>query len=390
MYYLRTLERSTNKYSRVKFSEVIGQENIKARLLKMVADEKVPHALLLNGAMGRGTLALAIAFASYLLGEREEGTEAHTQAMLAKFQHPDLHFIFPVIRPTGTPADKKITSDDFLPQWIELLLESPYFTFEEWLSRMRADTQQAIIPAAEGDIIHHKLSLKSSQGGYKVCVLWLPERMHESFANKMLKLLEEPWARTMFILVSEEAQELMETIRSRTQLIEVKRIDDESLRAALTEQREVSEDAVETVLRMAHGDLLKAIELLDSESEKREFHEFFVALMRLAYQRDIRSMKQWTDDIAKMGREKQRRLLKYFSEQIRENFMYNYSQRELVYMTKEEEAFSKNFARFINETNVLDFQQRVDNMIIAIGQNANAKIQFFDLALQTCALIRRK
>ena len=172
--------------------------------MQMVADEKVPHALMLCGPAGCGKLAVALAMASYLLGDRDESANANAAAMLAKFQHPDLHFVYPVIRPAGTSSEKKITSDDFTRQWTSLLTETAYFSFEEWLNRMEAVNQQAQIFAAEGDVITHKLSLKSSQGGYKVCLIWLPERMHTTFANKILKLLEEPPAQTVFILVSEE------------------------------------------------------------------------------------------------------------------------------------------------------------------------------------------
>ncbi len=374
----------------MKFSEVIGQQEAKSRLLKMVEEERVPHALLLAGATGYGSLALAIAFASYLLGEREEGSDAHSEAMLRTFQHPDLHFIFPVVRPPKTPQDRKITSDDYLRQWTTLLLATPYFSFEEWLSQMNAENQQAQIYTAEGDIIAHKLSLKASQGGYKVCIMWLPERMNDVFANKMLKLLEEPPTQTVFILVSEEPQKLLPTIRSRTQRIDVKRISDEDLQEALVLRRGIEEHVAKEVARSARGNWLSAIEFLDSQSEKREFHDLFVDIMRIAYKRDPKAMKTWTEGVVTFGREKQRRFLSYFSEQVRENFTYNFSRPEMVYLSQDEEAFSRNFARFINEKNVASFQALIDRTMAAIGQNANPKMQFFDFALQITALIKRK
>lgn len=374
----------------MKFSEVIGQHEISKRMMQMVADEKVPHALMLCGPAGCGKLAVALAMASYLLGDRDESANANAAAMLAKFQHPDLHFVYPVIRPAGTSSEKKITSDDFTRQWTSLLTETTYFSFEEWLNRMEAVNQQAQIFAAEGDVITHKLSLKSSQGGYKVCLIWLPERMHTTFANKILKLLEEPPAQTAFILVSEEPHLLLETIRSRVQRIDLRRIDDEDIEKALMAKRGLDAGNAHRITRIANGNWLKAKEMLDASNENNQFLDMFIMLMRMAYARNTKGMKKWTDTVSAFGREKQRRMLKYFSLQVRENFMTNFGNPQLTYQTEEEETFSKNFARFINEANVIEIQELIDHTIRAIGQNANAKMQFFDFALKMIVLIIKK
>ena len=358
--------------------------------MQMVADEKVPHALMLCGPAGCGKLAVALAMASYLLGDRDESANANAAAMLAKFQHPDLHFVYPVIRPAGTSSEKKITSDDFTRQWTSLLTETTYFSFEEWLNRMEAVNQQAQIFAAEGDVITHKLSLKSSQGGYKVCLIWLPERMHTTFANKILKLLEEPPAQTVFILVSEEPHLLLETIRSRVQRIDLRRIDDEDIEKALMTKRGLNAGNAHRITRIANGNWLKAKEMLDASNENNQFLDMFIMLMRMAYARNTKGMKKWTDTVSAFGREKQRRMLKYFSLQVRENFMTNFGNPQLTYQTEEEETFSKNFARFINEANVIEIQELIDHTIRAIGQNANAKMQFFDFALKMIVLIIKK
>ena len=374
----------------MKFSEVIGQHEISKRMMQMVADEKVPHALMLCGPAGCGKLAVALAMASYLLGDRDESANANAVAMLAKFQHPDLHFVYPVIRPAGTSSEKKITSDDFTRQWTSLLTETAYFSFEEWLNRMEAVNQQAQIFAAEGDVITHKLSLKSSQGGYKVCLIWLPERMHTTFANKILKLLEEPPAQTVFILVSEEPHLLLETIRSRVQRIDLRRIDDEDIEKALMAKRGLDAGNAHRITRIANGNWLKAKEMLDASNENNQFLDMFIMLMRMAYARNTKGMKKWTDTVSAFGREKQRRMLKYFSLQVRENFMTNFGNPQLTYQTEEEETFSKNFARFINEANVIEIQELIDHTLRAIGQNANAKMQFFDFALKMIVLIIKK
>lgn len=374
----------------MKFSSVIGQDDIKQRLLQMIEDDKVPHALMFCGPTGYGTLALALALASRLLGEREEGTSPNVQAMLSKFQHPDLHFVFPVIRPKGTPSDRKITSDDFIRQWTQQLQQSAYISFEEWLGSMEAENQQAQIPTAEGDVVAHKLSLMSSQGGYKICIIWLPERMNVSFANKILKILEEPPQKTMFIMATEEPNALLETIRSRVQRIDVKRISDDAIADALVRQRGLETATAQRIARISIGNWLTALGFLDTGNEKSQFHDMFKMLMRMAYQRNTKGMKKWAETVATFGREKQRRMLTYFSSQVRENFMYNFQQSELVYMTEEEEDFSRNFARFINEANVIEIQELIDHTIRAIGQNANPKMQFFDFALKMIVLIIRK
>lgn len=373
----------------MKFSEVIGQQDAKQRLMRMVADGKVPHAMMLCGSAGYGTLPLAMAMASYLLGEREDNTNANVSAMLAKLQHPDLHFVYPVIRPAGTPSDRKITSEDFTRQWSEMLLASPYFSFEEWLDKMNAANQQAQIFAAEGDKLTHKLSLKSSQGGYKVCVMWLPERMHPTFANKILKLLEEPPTMTVFIMVSEEPHLLLETIRSRVQRIDIKRIDNEEIEKSLIQKRGLDADTAQRMTRIASGNWLKACEYLDASNENNQFLDMFIMLMRMAYSRNTKGMKKWSETVAAFGREKQKRMLKYFSVQFRENFMSNFQNPELVYQTQDEENFSVKFARFINEANIIEIQELIDKTIRAIGQNASAKMQFFDYALNMIVLIRR-
>jgi DNA polymerase III subunit delta' len=374
----------------MKFSEIIGQEDTVARLRQMAEENRMPHALMLTGASGYGTLPLALALASWLLGEREEGTSTNVEAMLKKFRHPDLHFVYPVIRPTGTPSGRDITSDDFASEWQELLFRSPFFTFEEWLTAMKTENQQAQIFAAEADLLIHKLSLKSSQGGYKVCIMWLPERMNVAFANKILKLLEEPPSQTVFLLVSEEPQKLLETIRSRVQRIDVKRISDQAIKSALMSRRGLDDATAERVTHVACGNWLRATDFLDTGNENREFHGMFVMLMRFAYQRNTMGMKKWADAVASYGREKQKRLLKYMASQVRENFMYNFCDPQLVYMTEEEEQFSKNFARFVNENNVVEMLNLIDKTMRAIGQNANAKMQFFDFALKTIVLIVRK
>ena len=367
------------------FEQVIGQQEVRQRLQQMVSEDRLPHALMLCGPMGCGKMALALGFAVQLLSRT-----ANDEAMLRKLEHPDLHFTYPTIKLPSMSADHKPVSDDFAHEWHELIMAGPFFTMNEWLEMMGGENQQAIITAGESDELIRKLSLKSSQGGYKVSLIWLPERMNIECANKILKLLEEPPSQTVFIMVCEEPDKLLETIRSRVQRIDVKKIADEDVRQALMDKRGLAEDVAQRISRMANGSWLKALEMLSADSENELFLDMFQTLMRLAYQRKVKDLKTWSERMAAMGREKQKRFLDYFLRLVRENFMYNFQQEELCYMTQREEDFARNFARFINEANILPITDLINKAIRDIGQNANAKIVFFDLALQMIVLLIQK
>ena len=349
-------------------------------MLQLVSERRLPHALMLCGPAGSGKLALATAFACYLLKQGEGSKE----------QHPDLHFTYPTIKLPSMSADHKTVSVDFAREWHELIKRGLYFSMDDWMQAMGGENQQAIITAGESDDLVHRLSLKSSYGGYKVSVIWLPERMNIECANKMLKLLEEPPQQTVFVMVCQEPDKLLETIRSRVQRVDVKKIDDESVKQALMERRGLSEADATRVARRANGNWLKALEEIETGSEKDLFLDMFKLLMRLAYQRKIRELRQWAETMSGMGREKQKRFLEYFLQLVRENFMYNFHNEELCYMTQDEEDFARNFARFINEANVIPISKLADRALRDIGQNANAKIVFFDFALQMIMLLIQK
>lgn len=378
----------------MKFSDVIGQDEVKQRLRQMVAEERVPHALMFCGPQGSGKMALALAFASYLLCDnRADGDSCGgcQQCLMAeRLSHPDLHFSYPVIRPSGTGSEHKMSSEDFAAEWREMLLQGPYFTMDKWLAAMGAANQQALMGVGESDLLLKRLSLKSSQGGYKVVVMWLPERMNGECANKILKLLEEPPQQTVFVMVCEEPGRLLDTIRSRAQRIDIRRIDDGAIERALVERRGIDAEAARRLARAAGGSWLAALDELDADSEKRQFLDMFISLMRLAYMRKIKDLRKWSDTAAALGREKQRRMLAYFLRLVRENFMYNFHNPQLCYMTRDEENFARNFAPYINEANVLEMSALMNTAIRDIGQNANAKIVFFDMATNIIVSLIRK
>ena len=365
------------------FNDTIGQEACKERLLQMTREGRLPHAIMLCGPQGVGKKALAIAFASYLLGE--------DNAMVKRLEHPDLHFTYPTIKLPSMGSDHKPVSDDFAHEWHELLTTvGPYFTMDEWMTAMGGENQQAVITAGESEDLVRKLSLKSSQGGYKVSIIWLPERMNIECANKLLKLIEEPPLQTVFLMVSEEPDKLLETIRSRVQRIDVKKLPAETICQALIERRSIDEQQAQRISRLANGSWLKALQELQVGTENEQFLDLYIALMRLAYQRKIRDLRKWSETLAAFGREKQKRFLQFFLRMTRECFMYNFHKSDLVYMTEEEEKFAQNFARFVNEANILPLYDLTNRAIRDIGQNANAKIVFFDFTLQTIVLLLQK
>ena len=377
------------------FSDVIGQDAVSNRLVQMVKEDRLPHALLFCGPEGTGKMALAMAFACYLLAGDETADAVPTsvsnaRAMLRQWEHPDLHFSYPTIKLPGMSSEHQPVSSDFAKEWHALIMQGSYFTMNQWMKQMGATTQQAIITGAESDELARVLALKSSQGGYKVAIIWRPERMNLTSANKLLKLLEEPPQGTVFLMVSEEPEKLLETIVSRTQRIDVKRIDDEAVEQALIARRGIDADAAHRIARIAHGSWLKALESLDTGNESRKFLNMFQMLMRLCYLRNVKDLKRWSEVTAGYGREKERRMLVYFQQQVRENFMFNFRNPELNYMTLEEENFAKNFARFINEANVIEINELFQRAGRDIGQNANAKIVLYDMALKLIVLLLKK
>ena len=369
----------------VTFRDIIGQQEISERLRTLADENRLPHALMLCGPDGCGKMALAIALATYVLNS---GTYK-----VRGISHPDLHFTFPTIKLKKWNSEYKPISDDFIENWREMLTPegseevNAYFSLADWMEAMKGERQQAVITVGEANELIKRLSMKSNQGGWKVSIIWLPERMNLECANKMLKLIEEPPTQTLFILVCREPEKLLETIRSRVQRFDVKPIAYADMVGALETRQSLAPEDAERVARLAGGNWLAAIEELKYDNENHLFFDYFVNLMRKVYMRDVKDLKRWAESVAALGREEQKRLLTYFLRMIREAFMYNFHQKELTYMTEEEEKFCQKFAKFINEGNVLGFQELFQTAIRDIGQNANAKIVFFDITMKAAVLI---
>ena len=388
------------------FSEVIGQERTKEHLRQMVQEDKIPHALMFCGPSGAGKLPLALAFASYLLCEHQAPASHEASMfdgmlddaplpepcgqcpacrMVADWAHPDLHFSFPVYKKKSSDAT---ISDDYLPQWREQLKQNVYFDTEIWLSDIKAENQQIMHYVHESDALQRKLALKASQGGRRVVVLWLPERMNAEMANKLLKLIEEPPSHTHFLLVSEDPDNVLGTIQSRVQRIQVPALSEEEIRQALIEHHGLQEEQAQSLAHVAQGSYTEAIKRLQSGSEEQMFFDLFVQLMRQGYTRQIKELREWSNLVSDLGRERQKRMLEYWQRLLRENFIYNFHRPELSYLTKEEQNFSVRFSPFINEKNVVGFMDELSDAQRDISQNVSARMVFFDLALKTIIYLK--
>lgn len=371
------------------FKDIIGQEEAKQKFILEVKEGRIPHAQLLCGPEGTGKLPLAIAYARYLCCTDKGETDAcgHCPSCIKfdKLVHPDLHFVFPVVKKKGS---KEVVSDDYIAEWRKLVLSTPYFSLNHWLAEMEAENQQAQIYTKESDEILRKLSLKSSEGGYKAVIIWLPEKMNQECSNKLLKLLEEPPAMTVFLLVSRNPEMILPTILSRTQRFHIRRIREEDIREMLIHRYGLQEQDAQNIAHTAGGSFLKALETIHLSEDNKLFFELFVNLMRLSYQRKVREMKLWSEQVAAMGREKQKSFLEYCQRMIRENFIYNFRNRNLIYMNSNEINFSSRFAPFVNEQNIHGIMDELSEAQMHIEQNVNPKMVFFDFSLKMIVLLK--
>jgi len=383
------------------FSEIIGQQDIKSRLVRTVVEQRIPHAQLLRGPSGVGKLALAIAYAQYICCENRTATDScgtcPSCVKYKKMAHPDLHFVFPVIKPTGKSS---VVCDDFITEFRSMVLQSPYFGVNEWYANISGDAKQGLIYSNESEEILRKLSLKTYESEYKIMIIWLPEKMHSTCANKLLKILEEPPEKTVFLMVSNEPDQIITTILSRTQHIHIPRLKEEEIVQALlkNDDLDIERDAATYAANIGNGSYLSALAVLNEGDENKQNFERFVMIMRLAWQvgnkkdhASLKTLRKWSDDMAAaaVGRERQRNFLVYAQRMTRENFIRNIQQPTLNYLTSFESDFSQRFSVFINERNVEDLMSEFALAERHIDQNVNAKMVFFDLTLKVIMLLKR-
>ena len=376
----------------MKFSDIPGQKEIIQRLIGSVKSERVSHAQLFTGPEGCGNLALALAYAQYISCENKTvGDSCGICKSCIKYEkliHPDLHFVFPVIK---NKSSSEPVSDNYIQQWREFVRKSPYFNLNRWLDSIEVGNAQGLIFASEASEILKKLSLKAFESDFKIMIIWLPEKMHPSSANKLLKLIEEPPEKTLFILVSDEPNKVIPTILSRCQLIKIPSFKNEDISSYLLDTFKIHKARADDIAGVVNGNLIRAVELCENEDSPLKNLDYFKTLMRFAWKRDIIAIINWSEDMAAIGREPQKSFLSFTLRLLRENLMLTLGQKKnnLVYLTGEESEFSSKFHPFISQDNIYQFTDEINKAYAHIEANGNARIIFLDLGLRITRLIVR-
>ncbi|MDR2496331.1 MAG: DNA polymerase III subunit delta [Tannerellaceae bacterium] len=371
------------------FRDVVGQDELKRQLIEAANRGFVPHAQMFVESGGAGAFPIALAYARYLNCTDRRPTDScgrcpscHKYDELA---HPDLFFVFPMAK----RERKKMICDDYMPEWRAFLSISPYFSFDGWTNHIEVGNTQPIIYSQESEEITRKLSYRIYESEYRILLIWMPEKMHLTCANKLLKLVEEPSENTLIFMVTDEPDTILGTILSRVQRINVRAIAAPELAEALVRIERLDPESARDVARMAEGNYLKAKELISVSDEHAFFLEQFREIMRNAWARNIKGMKTQSEKLAQIGRERQKNFLAYCQRLMRENFIYRFNAPELNYMNRQEADFAAKFSPHIYEHNVLAISEELTKAEVHIAQNVNAKMVFFDMALRITMLIRK-
>jgi DNA polymerase-3 subunit delta' len=385
------------------FQSIIGQHDLKARLIHSVQSGQMAHAQIFCGSEGVGAYSLALAYAQYIhctdRGESDSCGVCPSCRKYKKLIHPDLHFVFPIYKVAKT---KKEVCDDYLPEWREFNLQSSYFSLAQWMSFIGSENAQGMIYSKESHEILRKLMLKTYEAEYKIMIVWQPEKMNEECANKLLKIIEEPPAKTLFLLVAEQTERILPTILSRAQRINVRPIESGVMLELLTSNFGLTQQDAESVAHIASGSYLKAVETIQLSDDQERFFDYFTRYMRLAYTvanmkradnpalkfEALRDLKGVADEIAGIGREKQKQFLGYCQHFLRENFVRNLNVTSISYLNSTEEGFANKFSPFIHSNNVFGFLENFEEAEKQIEQNVNAKMIFFDMALKAIMLLK--
>ena len=373
------------------FSEVIGQQAIKEKLITTVGESRVSHAQLFLGPEGSGNLAMAIAYAQYISctdrGEQDSCGVCPSCLKYQKLAHPDLHFIYPINSTKDVP---KPTSAKFIEKWRSAIGENAYMSLGQWYREIGIENKQGLINVEDCNTIIKKLSLKSFESEYKVMIIWRPERLFHAAAPKLLKILEEPPEKTLFLLIAENHEQLLKTIRSRTQMVKLKRLEDDELSRALQQIDGVQESEAKGIAAQSQGNYTEAKRLLDS-NEAREFNtEQFQVWMRFCFKSDWIQATEWIEDIAKLGREGQKNFLQYCIGVIRQSMIMNYRVDKLMGTEERNSEFVQKFAPFVHAENCVEFTDALNTAYYNIERNANPRILFLDLSMKIAQLLKRK
>lgn len=377
------------------FSEIIGQDHLKARLKETVRNNRVAHAQLFYGSQGNGKLALAIAYAQFIncrdKNKIEHGDSCGKCPSCIKYNkliHPDLHFVFPV---AGNDSNKKYISSMFFKEWREFLIGNSYYvSLNDWYAKIAIERKQAAINVTESNQIIHTLSYTSYESEYKVMLIWMVEKLNYQAAPKLLKILEEPPDKTLFLLIADQTEQIISTILSRLLPVKVPRIEDPILIEACRQRFGLGEDEATQIVLQAEGSFTEALRLIgQSETRKLNF-ERFKDWMRNCWQFDVKELLTFSEFAAKESRDGNKSFLQFGLSILRNCLLLNYTKDAIVRISDEERSFYEKFSPFINHLNINTFTDEFNKAIYHIERNVNTGLVFFDLSLTSAKLLRMK
>ena len=378
----------------MQFKEIIGHQSIKNRLINTVNEGRISHAQLFLGAEGCGNLPMAVAYAQYISclnkGSDDSCGVCESCIKFQKLVHPDLHFVFPVA--SSAEVKSKPTSIQYIAQWREALLNTPYLSLANWQEKIETGNKQLLISKNETEEILKVLSLKTYESAYKTMIIWYPERFNNASSNKLLKIIEEPPNKTLFILVAQDAEQIIPTILSRTQLVKVGRIETTVLQLALEKKYDIESAVAQKIVRQADGNFIAAQKLVEHSAIEEEFCDLFKTWMRSAFKGDVAGLIAWSENMAStaFGREKQKQFLSYSLHLFRESLVQNYGSADLGRTTNNELQFLEKFAPFIHGANSIEIIELFNDAAYHIERNANPKILFLDVSLKLTKFLRVK
>lgn len=369
------------------FENILGHDTIKKHLSESISSDRIAHAQLFVGEQGIGVLPMAIAYASEIITQTA-GSEAYNKCK--NLSHPDVHFIFPTS--TNTKIKKDPVSSLFMEDFRRFFQENPYGTIFNWYQFIGIENKQGNIGVAEAKEIADKLSLKSFEGGYKIMIIWMAELMNQECSNKILKLLEEPPAKTIFILVAENENKILSTIRSRCQIIQFSRLSEQTIQQGLISRGFSAEQTISVSVR-AQGNYKKALDYIENQSEETIFESWFIRWVRTAFRAkgnksSVLGLLDWSDEITKTGREVQKKFLEYCLDVFRQALLTNYNAQELTYTTFQDTSFKlEKFAPFVHHNNIYRIQKEIEEAMYHIESNGNSKVILTDLSIKLTRLL---
>lgn len=365
----------------MQFKDITGYSSIKKQLLQSANSGQVAHAQLFCGPEGSPNLPMALAYAAYLNCENPGEDDACGQCAACsknnKYIHPDFHFVFPVSSTKNVKA-KDAISQAFLPDWRKFLLEQPFGDLAVWTSFFGGEDKQVNISKEESRQIIRNLSLKSFEGQYKIMLIWLPEYLHRFAANGILKILEEPPEKTLFLLVSNDSEKLLTTILSRTQMVHIPRFNDEDLTAMLVSRYNFEPAEAAEVAHVSEGSLLQALKLKDNSEDNTQ--QLFAAWMRSCFKLEFDQLVQYSEDFHRMNKLAQRTLLQFTLHILRECLMYQHSPN-LLRVSADTEKFIANFSKVMVDDRIEKIAGLVGESMFHLERNGSAKMTHLDLSL---------